>query len=97
MAGVAVTGRVRLVPPVDRLDLDEGTLLLYERRLVSLSVLGAAVADLSTEPVTAAALTESLRAEFGDPVAGSAAAATAEVVAALVDLGVLEPIGDAEL
>ena len=43
---------VRLVPPVDRLDLDEGTLLLYERRLISLSVLGGAVADHTVEPGT---------------------------------------------
>nr|NLI51544.1 hypothetical protein [Propionibacterium sp.] len=81
---------VRLVPPVDRLDFEEGSLLLYERRLVSLSVLGAAVADLSATPTTVAALAEGLREAFGDPADGSADEATAAVVAALLALGVLE-------
>ncbi len=83
---------VRLVPPVDRLDLDEGTLLLYERRLISLSVLGGAVADHTVEPVSVAALAGLLRTEFGDPADHSASDATASVVADLLDLGVLERV-----
>jgi hypothetical protein len=85
---------VRLVPPVDRLDLDEGTLLLYERRLISLSILGGAIADHAAAPVSLADLTALLRSEFGDPADGAASEATAEVVASLLELGVLERVPD---
>lgn len=88
-------GRVRHVPPVDRLDFEEGSLLLYERTLVSLSVLGAAVVRHTAEPTSVADLADRLREEFGDPVAGSVEAATASVVDALVGTGVLEPLPEA--
>lgn len=81
---------VRLVPAVDRLDLAEGTLLLYERQLVSLSALGATIVDLAPEPIHPEALTRALIDEFGEPASGRASDATRGVLDELVGLGVLE-------
>ncbi|HBX80622.1 MAG TPA: hypothetical protein DEG88_02045 [Propionibacteriaceae bacterium] len=85
-----MTGLVWHLPPVDRLDHPDGALLLYEHRLVSVSVLGAAVLDRATTPVAPTDLAAPLAAEFGEPAHGSIGDALEGVVAELVRAGVLE-------
>ncbi len=81
---------VERVEPVDALFRDDRALLLYDRELVELSPLGAEVFRATTGPTTVTALAEHLGAVFGPPP-GDPVAATAAVVAELVDRGVLRP------
>lgn len=84
---------VVLVPPVDTLEVDDGLLVLYERTVVRLTVLGRAVIDLCSRPTTEAALAAGLVREFGDPPDGDLLAATRTVVEELLAGGVLRREG----
>lgn len=80
------------VTPVDRLTTPDGELLLYERRLVRLGPLGAAVADLASGPVDLASLAAGLERLFGAPAGADLLDATRTAVEELVADGVLRVV-----
>lgn len=81
--------RLFRVEPVDMLESDEGSLLLYQHRLVALSPLGAATYELVGDGVTRSGLAELLIETFGEPPGRSLTEAVDELVSSLLSEGVL--------
>ena len=82
---------IRARAALDRFERDGRVLLLFERQVVELSVLGLRAWELASDAVAEEALTAALVAEFGSPDAGSADAAVAGLVSELTSLGLLKP------
>ncbi|MFP5415551.1 MAG: DUF1015 domain-containing protein [Actinomycetes bacterium] len=80
---------IRATTPVDRLDRDGRTLLLYERSVVELHPLGLAAFEASADGIDMDALTHRLVTTFGAPPEGAVADIVARIVADLVQRGVL--------
>lgn len=83
--------RVCRVDPVDELRRDEGVLLLYERNLVRLSVLGDEIYRVSEQPRTVAELALHLAEVFGQADVDTEAATEAAVTQLLAE-GVLREL-----
>jgi len=81
---------VRAITPIDRLDDDGESLLLFEGRVVKLGPVGAAIIEVAAGPVDVDVLTSELERRLGSPATGDVAAATAQAVADLLEAGVLE-------
>ncbi|WOP17197.1 PqqD family protein [Raineyella sp. LH-20] len=81
--------RVTRVEPVDRLELDDGVLLLYDRTVIRLTDLGRAVVEMCEQPLTEAEIAERLAAEFGEPPEGGLLEATHRLVEDLLSGDVL--------
>lgn len=84
-----MTARYRRVEAVDVLLLDEGTICLFDTRLVALSPLGAAAYDLLVDAMNAEELTTELVAIFGEPGEGSPFAVVEGLLAGMEAEGVL--------
>lgn len=80
------------VEPVDRLDLDDGVLLLYGRTVIRLTDLGRAVVEMCDRPLTEAEIADRLAAEFGEPPAGGLLEATHRLVEDLLSGDVLRRV-----
>ncbi|HHU40146.1 MAG TPA: hypothetical protein GXZ45_12810 [Propionibacterium sp.] len=86
-----MTGSIRALPVVDRLERDGRTLLLLEHRVIELSPLALATYDAASEGVAGLEdLVAVLVAEFGAPPEGDASEGVRRVVDELVGLGLLE-------
>jgi len=90
-----MTGTIGRNEPVDLLTGDEGALLLYPDRLVSISPLGAAAYELAENGIDLDELARGLAERFGVPPEESLEDATEAVVAHLVREGVLTDRRDA--
>ena len=82
--------------PVDRLEDDGRTLLLFEHQVVELSDLALMAFDAARDGIEPGLLTERLVHAFGSPPDGDPAAAVARVVEELRALGALEPPTEAD-
>ncbi len=59
--------RVTLIPPVDRLDRDDRSLLLYDGTLLSLGPVGAAITRFAADGIGFDELLEAMLDLFGPP------------------------------
>lgn len=84
--------RIVVVSPVDRLDRDDRTLLLYPGNLVSLGPLGTAVVDLAGEPIGLDELLPAMLELLGAPDHGDAGELVREAVDQLIEAGVLNTV-----
>lgn len=85
-----VTDEVRRIEPVDVLTRDQQTLVLYERGVVQLGPIGAAIfRRTASTPLSVRDLAAALEAEFGPTPEGSTSDATRTAVDDLVRQGVL--------
>lgn len=80
--------RVQSVPPLDRLDRDDRSLLLYQEQLIGVGLVGATIVDLAAEPIALEDLQEAVFAELGTPP-GDATAILRHAVDDLLDSGIL--------
>ena len=81
--------RITRVEPVDRLDREGESLLLYERQVVRLGPIGTAIFDRTAVPRDLAELAEALAEEFGPPATGTLIEVTRAAVADLIGQQVL--------
>lgn len=81
---------VERIESVDLLTRDGRVLILFDRSLVELGPLGAAIFDYASEPITLDDLAAKLEAEFGPPLEGTTMDAVVSSVTGLVQQGVLK-------
>lgn len=82
---------IRSRPPVDRVEVDQRTLLLYERQVLELSDLALFAFDAARDGIEVAALADRLVDAYGAPPEGGAIEAVGRIVADLRRIGALEP------
>lgn len=87
---------IRSRSPVDRLDHDGRTLLLFERQVVELSDLAQCAHDAALGGIEPDALADLLVATFGAPPNETPAEAVARIVEELRALGAVEPASEAD-
>ena len=74
---------------------EEGALLLYDSRLVQLTLLGHAIYEETAEVRTVDELVEEMQSRFGTPPDSDARVLTLAAVRHLADAAVLDVTGDA--
>lgn len=85
---------VRTVPAHDELHRDGESLVLLDGQVRRVSMLGTLVRDRARDGLGVAELAEVLAEEFGPPPDGDTLATTAQVVATLLSVGLLEVLDD---
>lgn len=88
-----MSDRVVRVEPVDHLAMDDGALLLYERRVLRVNELGASIFEWCEQPRAVSELASLLAEEFGSPPEADIEEATLAVVTELQERGVLKQTG----